>query len=433
MKKILLTLSAALLLSASIFAQAPEKMSYQAVVRDANSSLISNQTVGMQISILQGSVSGDATYVETQIPETNANGLISLEIGSGAVLLGDFSTIDWSDGPYFIKTETDPEGGTNYSISGVSQLMSVPYAIHAKTAETITGGIMESDPEFMSWDKSSGIMISESQISDLTHIVDTDTQLSESQVDGFVANNGYLTSEVDGSVTNEIELPTGGVNGQVLKTDGSGNYAWIAQTVDTKLSEAQVDGFVANNGYLTSEVDGSVTNEIEMPTNASAGDMSYYNGSSWTVIAAPSNGMVLTFCEGAPTWTASGTCPILVGSQTEGGIVYKIFQEGDAGYVAGEIHGMVASPTLGFAPLGVSLGLINDLNTGAYSNWAMPNYAQLAEVHLAVGGNNYFSSYFHWSSTNSASGANWIRNPENGNELSLGWGANANALAVREF
>ncbi|NJX16299.1 hypothetical protein, partial [Tamlana crocina] len=56
---------------------------------------------------------------------------------------------------------------------------------------------------------------------------DTDTQLNETQVDAFVANNGYLTAEVDGSVTNEIELPTGGNDGQVLKTDGSGNYAWI--------------------------------------------------------------------------------------------------------------------------------------------------------------------------------------------------------------
>ncbi len=414
MKKILFTLSAAILLSASIFAQSPEKMSYQAVVRDANSSLISNQTVGMQISILQGSVSGDALYVETQTPETNANGLISLEIGSGTVWLGDFSAIDWSDGPYFIKTETDPDGGTNYSIIGVSQLMSVPYALHAKTAETITGGIMESDPAFTAWDKSNGIVISENQISDLAHTVDTDTHLNEAQVDAFAANNGYLTQEVDGSVTNEIELPVGGSDGQVLKTDGSGNYAWIAQTVDTDthlteaqvdafaanngyltqevdgsvtneielpvggsdgqvlktdgsgnyawiaqtvdtdthLTEAQVDAFAANNGYLTEEVDGSVTNEIELPTNAVNGDMSYYNGESWTLIAAPSNGMVLTFCEGVPTWTSGGTCPILVGSQTEGGIVYKIFQVGDAGYVAGETHGMVASPSLGSASLG---------------------------------------------------------------------------------
>ncbi len=270
MKRIF-TIAAALLMTASVWAQAPEKMSYQAVVRDAGNALVTSTAVGMQISILQGGATGTAVYVETQTPTTNANGLVSLEIGSGTVVSGDFTTIDWANDTYFIKTETDPTGGATYTITGTTQLMSVPYALHAKTAETITGGITETDPTFTAWDKSTGISITESQISDLTHTVDTDTQLDEAAVDGFVANNGYLTTEVDGSVTNEIELPVGGTNGQVLETDGSGNYTWVNQTVDTdtdtQLDEAAVDGFVANNGYLTTEVDGSVTNEIQNLTD----------------------------------------------------------------------------------------------------------------------------------------------------------------------
>ncbi|MFN5386711.1 MAG: fibrobacter succinogenes major paralogous domain-containing protein, partial [Bacteroidota bacterium] len=90
--------------------------------------LVSNQPVGMRISILQGSASGTAVYVETQTPTTNANGLASLEIGGGTVVSGNISTIDWANGPYFIKTETDATGGSNYSITGTSQLLSVPYA-----------------------------------------------------------------------------------------------------------------------------------------------------------------------------------------------------------------------------------------------------------------------------------------------------------------
>jgi hypothetical protein len=85
----------------------------------------------MQISILQGSANGTAVYVETQTPTTNTNGLVSLEVGGGTVLSGNFSTIDWANGPYFIKTETDPAGGTNYTITGTSQLLSVPYAMYA--------------------------------------------------------------------------------------------------------------------------------------------------------------------------------------------------------------------------------------------------------------------------------------------------------------
>ncbi len=118
----------------SLFAQTPEKMSYQAVVRDGSNELVINQNVGMQISILQGTVSGISVYTETQTPTTNSNGLISLEIGSGTSVSGTFSAIDWSAGPYFIKTETDPNGGINYTITGTSQLMSVPYALYAKTS-----------------------------------------------------------------------------------------------------------------------------------------------------------------------------------------------------------------------------------------------------------------------------------------------------------
>ncbi len=128
-----------ILITASMFAQTPEKMSYQAVVRDVSNALVTNQTVGMQISILQDSASGTVVYTETQTPTTNANGLVSIEIGGRA----GFNTIDWANDIYFIKTETDPTGGSTYTITGTSQLLSVPYALHAKTAETFTGTITE--------------------------------------------------------------------------------------------------------------------------------------------------------------------------------------------------------------------------------------------------------------------------------------------------
>jgi len=145
MKKVF-TIFVAVLLTASVFAQSPEKMSYQAVIRNTSNQLVISQTVGMRISILQGSASGTAVYAELQFSTTNANGLISVEIGTGAVVSGNISTIDWANGPYFIKTETDPLGGTNYTITGVSQLLSVPYALYAKSAETLSGSISETDP-----------------------------------------------------------------------------------------------------------------------------------------------------------------------------------------------------------------------------------------------------------------------------------------------
>lgn len=137
MKKIF-TLLAAGLITSTIWAQSPQKMSYQAVIRDAGGTIVTNQ-VGMRISILQGTSPGTAVYVETQTPTPNINGLVTIEIGGGNPTA--FSAIDWSAGPYFIKTETDPTGPTaTYTITGTSQLLSVPYALYAKTAETAVSG-----------------------------------------------------------------------------------------------------------------------------------------------------------------------------------------------------------------------------------------------------------------------------------------------------
>lgn len=180
MKK-LYTIFAVILFAANVFAQSPEKMSYQAVIRDASDNLVTSQDIGLQISILQGSTSGTAVYVETQMPTSNANGLVSVEVGNGTVISGNFTNIDWANGPYFIKTETDPTGGTTYTITGTSQLLSVPYALHAKKAETLTGTITETDPIF-------GASVA-------SGITATDT----------TNWNNKLNAEVDGSVTNELQ------------------------------------------------------------------------------------------------------------------------------------------------------------------------------------------------------------------------------------
>jgi hypothetical protein len=112
-------------------AQAPQKMSYQAVVRTSANELVTSKQVGMRLSILQGTATGSSVYIETQTPTTNANGLVTLEIGGGTLVSGTMAGINWATGNYFIKTETDPTGGSNYTISGASQLLSVPYALFA--------------------------------------------------------------------------------------------------------------------------------------------------------------------------------------------------------------------------------------------------------------------------------------------------------------
>ena len=116
MKKIILSTLAIAALTLSTFAQAPESMKFQSVVRDASSNVIANQAVGMQFTILQGSATGTAVYQETFAPTTNAYGLVNLELGTGTVVSGVFANIDWSAGPYFIETAIDAAGGTNATL-----------------------------------------------------------------------------------------------------------------------------------------------------------------------------------------------------------------------------------------------------------------------------------------------------------------------------
>ncbi|MCX6256832.1 MAG: DUF1566 domain-containing protein [Bacteroidia bacterium] len=124
------------LIALTAMGQSPQIMSYQAVIRNSSNQLVTDAPIGMKISILQGSMTGTAIYAETHTAQTNANGLVTIEIGNGTPVSGVFSTINWANGPYFVKNETDPLGGTNYTLTGVSQLMSVPYALFAEKCST---------------------------------------------------------------------------------------------------------------------------------------------------------------------------------------------------------------------------------------------------------------------------------------------------------
>jgi hypothetical protein len=112
-------------------AQAPDSLSFQAVIRDAEGSLLADQSVSARVGIYQGSEDGTKVFEETHTATTNSNGLLTLLIGGGTNLTGDLATIDWGAGPYFIKREIDPNGGTDYVISGTNQFLSVSYVLYA--------------------------------------------------------------------------------------------------------------------------------------------------------------------------------------------------------------------------------------------------------------------------------------------------------------
>jgi hypothetical protein len=224
------------LLTAGVFAQSPEKMSYQAVIRDSIGILVTDTQIGMEINILQGSASGSVVYTETQTPITNSNGLISIEIGSET----GFSSIDWANNTYYIETKTAIVAPlTTYTITGVSQLLSVPYALHTKTAESITGTITETDPVYTISQAANITAGDITHLSNLSGINTGDQDGSETKViagtNVTVSGSGtigspYMVSSTGGSTPHVVGDSYQG--GKIFWLDATGQHGLIAATED---------------------------------------------------------------------------------------------------------------------------------------------------------------------------------------------------------
>ena len=283
MKK-LFTILPALLIIATVWAQSPQKMSYQAVIRTSGNALVTSAPVGMRVSILQGSSAGTEVYKElfNPNPQTNANGLVTIEIGGGIPLIGTFSGIDWSADTYFIKIETDPTGGTNYSITGTSQLLSVPYALHAKTAESISGTVKEKDPVFVAWDKSTGIGITASQVSDFQTSVTNNTSVLAN-----TAKNSYPPA--DAAKLAGIEA---GAEVNV-------NADWNALSGDMQILHKPTLATVATSGSYD-----DLSDRPTISAGTNIGDMQYWNGTAWVMVPVGEPGQFLKLtASGVPAWS----------------------------------------------------------------------------------------------------------------------------------
>ena len=271
--KHIFTILTLILASLVAFSQAPNAMSYQAVIRDANNDLVSNQSVGMQISILQGSANGSSVYTETQTVSTNDNGLVSVAIGEGTTS-DDFSSVDWANGPYFIKTETDPTGGSNYTITGTSQLLSVHYAMHAKTAENTFSG----------------------DYNDLSNTPD----LSNYDQDN--------SDDFDGDYNSLVNKPT------LATVASTGDYNDLSNKPNIPTVPSNVSSFNNDAGYITTLNDDDATNELQNLSVSATGDTLYLQNGGFVIIpgisaANSSYPSGTVHCTGTPTAIVDVTNP----------------------------------------------------------------------------------------------------------------------------
>ena len=123
-----------LFVSTLLFSQAPQGINYQAVMRNSSGNLVTNSTVAIRVQIRQGSATGTTVYQERQSIVSSSQGLINMVIGAGTPQTGTFNAINWAVGPFFVNLAVDFSNGVNYQDFGTQQLMSVPYALYAKTS-----------------------------------------------------------------------------------------------------------------------------------------------------------------------------------------------------------------------------------------------------------------------------------------------------------
>jgi hypothetical protein len=335
-----LIIAVTLLLSSLLLnAQSPAKFNYQAVARNASGNSLTNQAIGVRFTVRDLAVGGNTLYQETHNVTTNSFGLFTAVIGNGTTVSGSLTSISWISGDKFLQVEIDAAGGSNYTDMGTTQLISVPYALQAKEAESITiypSGTSNPDKVILAHSPAlpnSGIIYQ-----DATDVL------------GFQGNGSHLLdlhldgNKIDVNANLKISSSTPGA-GKVLTSDASGNASW--QAVGATQTKAGL-----NNGNVTVS---------STATQLNIGTMTYTKLQSNTELVVELNSRVSsgTFAGGA---TNIGYELRVDGNATSDGNRYHIFSSGSTEFVT--LKSVFKSLAVGSH----TIGLYALTNTGTSTN-----------------------------------------------------------------
>ena len=281
--------------------QVPQRLMHQSVLRNNQGQLVANQNVSVRISILQGSAVGSAVYSELHQVQTNANGLMTLKVGDGQAVLGQFGQISWALGPYFLQTEVDIAGGSQYGLTQTTELMSVPFALLAQ--QSLTPG--PAGPQ------------------------------------GPVGPAGPAGN--DGAVGPQGPAGPAGNDGAVGPQGPAGSDGAVGPQ-----GPVGPAGPAGNDGAVGPQ--GPAGPQGSFPNGTQIGQMHYWNGNAWVYISPGVRGQNLTYCDGVPTW---GACIPVVTTSTVTGISATVATTGghvtaDGGAAVtgrGVAYGTTAGPT----------------------------------------------------------------------------------------
>ncbi len=323
MKYILLLLSFSL--SLLTLAQTPKTISYQGVARNATGQPIPNQPIKIKLSLLETATSTNSLYTETHSLTTTGQGLFAVQIGAGTVLTGTYATLDWSNGPKFVKTEIDPIGGDNFTLSSTNPLNAVPFALFAQSGTPGPQG-------------PAGANGAQGPIG-LTGPAGPTGPQGPIGLTGPQGSSGAVGPQ--------------GVIGLTGPAGAVGPQGPVGQSGATGATGAQ--GPIGLTGPQGLKGDtgarGPIGPQGTFPSGNTVGDMQFWNGTQWTMIPKGQPGTTLKNCDGQITWapckpsiSTNDATSITGTTLTSGG---NISNDGDSPVtVRGVCYSTTPNPTL---------------------------------------------------------------------------------------